>query len=68
MPHGYHAGRSGWLLYGREGWISSVWLNIQTKLGACTSNLIVAARCVEDYPGHSSGGVADAARATRHSA
>ncbi len=46
MPLDYHAGRSGWLLYGR-GLDKQRLTQYQTKLGAAM--VIVAARCVEDY-------------------
>lgn len=46
MPLDYHAGRSGWLLYGR-GTDKQRLTQYQTKLGAAM--VIVAARCVEDY-------------------
>ena len=46
MPLDYHAGRSGWLLYGR-GPDKQRLTQYQTKLGAAM--VIVAARCVEDY-------------------
>lgn len=52
MPLDYHAGRSGWLLYGR-GLDKQRLTQYQSKLGAAM--VIVAARCVEDYPGDSSG-------------
>ena len=46
MPLDYHAGRSGWLLYGRE--LDKQRLtDYQHKLGAAM--VIVAAWCVEDY-------------------
>ncbi len=46
MPLDYRAGRSGWLLYGRE--LDKACLNrYQRKLGAAM--VIVAAWCVEDY-------------------
>ena len=43
MPLDYHAGRSGWLLYGR-GTDKQRLTQYQTKLGAAM--VIVAARCV----------------------
>lgn len=46
MPLDYHAGRSGWLLYGR-GLDKQRLTQYQSKLGAAM--VIVAARCVEDY-------------------
>ncbi|MEO3990182.1 phosphoserine phosphatase [Pseudocitrobacter cyperus] len=46
MPLDYHAGRSGWLLYGR-GLDKSQLTIYQRKLGAAM--VIVAAWCVEDY-------------------
>lgn len=46
MPLDYHAGRSGWLLYGR-GLDKQRLTQYQTKLGAAM--VIVAAWCVEDY-------------------
>lgn len=46
MPLDYHAGRSGWLLYGR-GLDKSHLTHYQRKLGAAM--VIVAAWCVEDY-------------------
>ncbi|SUB73360.1 Phosphoserine phosphatase [Pluralibacter gergoviae] len=46
MPLDYHAGRSGWLLYGRR--LDKQRLtDYQHKLGAAM--VIVAAWCVEDY-------------------
>ncbi|WP_435929004.1 phosphoserine phosphatase [Dryocola sp. BD613] len=46
MPLDYRAGRSGWLLYGRD--LDKACLNrYQRKLGAAM--VIVAAWCVEDY-------------------
>lgn len=46
MPLDYHAGRSGWLLYGR-GLDKQRLTQYQSKLGAAM--VIVAAWCVEDY-------------------
>jgi len=46
MPLDYHAGRSGWLLYGR-GLDKAQLTQYQRKLGAAM--VIVAAWCVEDY-------------------
>ncbi|GHD93850.1 phosphoserine phosphatase [Pseudocitrobacter faecalis] len=46
MPLDYHAGRSGWLLYGR-GLDKRQLTSYQRKLGAAM--VIVAAWCVEDY-------------------
>jgi phosphoserine phosphatase len=46
MPLDYHAGRSGWLLYGR-GLDKTQLTTYQRKLGAAM--VIVAAWCVEDY-------------------
>ena len=46
MPLDYHAGRSGWLLYGR-GLDKQRLSQYQSKLGAAM--VIVAAWCVEDY-------------------
>lgn len=46
MPLDYHAGRSGWLLYGR-GLDKQRLTQYQSKLGAAM--VIVTARCVEDY-------------------
>ena len=46
MPLDYHAGRSGWLLYGR-GLDKAQLTQYQHKLGAAM--VIVAAWCVEDY-------------------
>lgn len=46
MPLDYHAGRSGWLLYGR-GLDKPQLTSYQRKLGAAM--VIVAAWCVEDY-------------------
>ncbi|MEG1214046.1 MAG: phosphoserine phosphatase [Leclercia sp.] len=46
MPLDYHAGRSGWLLYGR-GLDKQQLTRYQSKLGAAM--VIVAAWCVDDY-------------------
>lgn len=46
MPLDYHAGRSGWLLYGR-GLNKQTLTQYQRKLGAAM--VIVTAWCVEDY-------------------
>ncbi|AZK52132.1 hypothetical protein EIC79_19075 [Salmonella enterica subsp. enterica serovar Derby] len=58
MPLDYHAGRSGWLLYGR-GLDKQRLTQYQTKLGAAM--VIVAALVRGGLSGHSSGGVANAA-------
>ncbi len=59
MPLDYHAGRSGWLLYGR-GLDKQRLTQYQTKLGAAM--VIVAAWCVEDYQVIRLAGFPDAAR------
>ena len=58
MPLNYHAGRSGWLLYGRG--LDKRWLTAwQRELGAAL--VIVASQVVEELSGYSSGGLSDAA-------